>query len=253
MVTDHFIITGAASGIGRAAVGLLSSQGALVTASDLNENLSEIFAGDKSVHAVVGDVTDPQFCTSLAKQAEERGPVTGLFHSAGIMPGGEVADVPAEDIVRVMTVNYGGTVNAVKAVLPSMRRHGRGRIIIMGSLAGYFPTNKFSAYSASKAAVNVFAETLAAEEKRHGIEVLLVAPNAVKTPLLRQAIGGPPGIARIDSGQSRMGMTVDSLIADIDKAMKSGQSVIMPGGRSSYLLRRISPRLAWFIVDKINR
>jgi NAD(P)-dependent dehydrogenase (short-subunit alcohol dehydrogenase family) len=252
MASEHVIVTGAASGIGRAAVRLFRGRGALVTATDVSADVAEVFFGDEAVHPVVGDVTDSAFCVALVDQGEARSPVTGLFHSAGIMPGGDIADVDAADIQRAMTINYGGTVNAVKAVLPVMRRRRRGHIVVMGSLTGYFPTNKFSAYSASKAAVNVFVETLAAEEKRHGIDVLLVAPNAVKTPLLRQAVGGPPGIARIDSGQSRMGMTVDSLIADIDKGMHSGKSVIMPGGRSSYLLRRLSPRLAWFVVGKIN-
>lgn len=253
MSAEHVVVTGAASGIGRAAVRLFRSRGATVTATDLNPDLADVFAGDDGMHLESGDVTDAEFCATLVKQAESRLPVTTLFHSAGIMPGGEIADVNAADIKRVMDINYGGTVNAVKAVLPVMRQRGGGRIVVMGSLTGYFPTNRLSAYSASKAAVNVFTETLAVEEKPHGIKVLLVAPNAVKTPLLRQAVNGPAGIARIDSGHSRMGMTVESVIAEIDKAMQTDKSVIVPGGRSSYLLRRISPGLAWFIVGKVNK
>ena len=250
---EHVIVTGAASGIGRQAVGRLRSQSSRVTAVDLDPGVVDAHAGDPQIPPVVGDVTDPEFCRSMVELAEAVAPVTALFHSAGIMPGGEIASVAAEDILRVMAVNYGGTVTAIKSVLPVMRHRRRGRIVVMGSLTGYFPTNKFAAYSASKAAVNIFAEILAQEERCHGIEVLLVAPNAVRTPLLRQAVGGPAEIARIDSGQSRGGMSTKQVLDEIDQAIESRKAVVLPGGRVPYLLRRLSPRLSWFFVSKINR
>ena len=231
---------------------MLRRRGAQVTASDVSDDVTAQFSDDAEVGALAGDITDFEFCRALVEKAEARSPVIGLIHSAGIMPGGEIADMPGEQILQVMAVNYGGTVNMVKAVLPTMRGRRAGQIIVLGSLTGYFPTDKFSAYSSSKAAVNLFAETLAQEEKRNRIRVLLVAPNAVKTPLLGQAVNGPPGIARIDSGQSRMGMTVDTVMASIEKAIDHDKSVIVPGGRASYLLRRLSPRLAWFVVGKVN-
>jgi NAD(P)-dependent dehydrogenase (short-subunit alcohol dehydrogenase family) len=252
MSNEHYIVTGAASGIGRAAVDMLRGRGAQVTASDISPDVAAQFASNSDVQVLPGDITDADFCRTLVEKAESRSPVTGLFHSAGIMPGGQIAEVTSDEILLVMTINYGGTVNIVKAVLPKMRERRHGQITVLGSLTGYFPTDRFSAYSASKAAVNVFVETLAQEEKRNGIKVLLVAPNAVKTPLLSQAVNGPPGIARIESGQSRLGMTVDDVIAQIEKGLDRGKAVIIPGGRSSYLLRRLSPRLAWYVVSKVN-
>ncbi|MFC9419875.1 SDR family NAD(P)-dependent oxidoreductase, partial [Bacillus mobilis] len=83
----------------------------------------------------------------------------------------------------------------LKAVLPGMRSRGYGQIVLLGSLTGNVPSRGFGAYSSSKAAVNAFVETLAYKEKAHGIQVLLAAPNAVKTPLLTQATGGPKLIA----------------------------------------------------------
>jgi NAD(P)-dependent dehydrogenase (short-subunit alcohol dehydrogenase family) len=253
MSSGHAIITGAASGIGAVAVQRWIRRGGVVTAVDLNPGVTEKYAGADRVHAVVGDTTDTSFVDDLVREANQRRPVTQLFHSAGIMPGGEIADVPADDILKVMHVNYAGTVTMVKAVLPSMRQRQQGQIVILGSVTGYFPTNKFAAYSASKAAVNTFAETLAEEERRHGIHVLLVAPNAVKTPLLSQASKGPAGIAKIAEGKSRMGMTPEDVLDSIEKALTKNKSIVLPGARSVYLLRRLSPRLAWFIIRRINQ
>jgi NAD(P)-dependent dehydrogenase (short-subunit alcohol dehydrogenase family) len=253
MSTEHAIVTGAASGIGAIAVQRLTDRGACVTAVDLNPSVAEKYGDTTKVHAVVGDITDPSFVDQLVREADQRGPVTQLFHSAGIMPGGEIADVPTEDILKVMHVNYAGTVTMVKAVLPLMRQRRTGQIVILGSVTGYFPTNKFAAYSASKAAVNTFAETLAEEERGHGIHVLLVAPNAVKTPLLSQASKGPAGIAKIAEGKSRMGMTPEAVVDSIEKALPANKNTVLPGARSVYLLRRLSPRLAWFIIRRINR
>jgi short-subunit dehydrogenase len=147
-----------------------------------------------------------------------------------------------------MAVKYGGTVNAVKDVLPGMRTRGNGRIVVMGSLTGYVPTNTFAAYFAS-----IAAETPAVEERPHGVDVMLAAPNAAKTPLQRQASAGPPRIARIDNGQSSMGLSVHRVMADVDKALSVNKRVVLPGGRMPCLLRRLSPRLTWFVVSKVNR
>lgn len=253
MSDEHAIVTGAGSGIGKTAVQRLRRRGALVTAVDLDTTLAALYAGDTGVTSMVGDVTDPGFCETVVKGAEERQPVTQLFHSAGIMPGGELGDVDGESILRVMNVNYGGTVNMVKATLPAMRRRQRGQVVILGSATGYFPSNKLGAYSASKSAVNTFGEVLAVEEKKNGIHVLLVAPNAVKTPLLRQAIAGPATIAKVADGKVPMGLTTDKVLDSIERGLGRKRSVVLPGARAVYLLRRISPRLTWYIVGRINK
>lgn len=241
MTAEHAIVTGAASGIGREAVRRLIIRGALVTAADRDEKLAEVYVNEPRVEVVSGDVTDPAFADELVAKAEARGPVTQLFHSAGIMPGGLINDVAADDIVKVMEVNYAGTVRMVKAALPAMRNRGSGTIIIMGSVTGYVPTPKFSAYCASKAAVNSFAEILAAEEKPHGIDVLLVAPNAVKTPLLKQAVDGPKAIRQVDAGKLPMGLTAPDVLNAIEKALAKKKRSVLPGARAVYAARRLAP------------
>jgi short-subunit dehydrogenase len=243
MTMEHAIVTGAASGIGREAVRRWVVRGAQVTAADRDEDkLAQLYADEPRVQTVAGDVTDPAFADAVVAKAEALGPVTQLFHSAGIMPGGEIADVDAEGILRVMEVNYFGTVRIVKAVLPVMRSRREGTIVVMGSVTGYVPTPKFSAYCASKAAVNSFTEILAAEEKPNGIRVLLVAPNAVKTPLLKQAVGGPSAIAKVDAGKlPMMGLTPADVLDAVENALHKSQRVVLPGARAFYALRRLSP------------
>ncbi|GAA2868114.1 SDR family NAD(P)-dependent oxidoreductase [Streptosporangium fragile] len=248
------MVTGAASGIGELAVRRMRSRGIKVVAGDVSSDITRRYAGDDGVIGLRADVTDPDSVDALVKQAEHMwGPVDRLFHSAGIMPAGAVADVDTDHILKVMEVNYAGTVHAIKAVLPSMVERDFGQIIALGSLTGYVPSLKFSAYSASKAAVNTFVETLAHEHRGSGVQVLLVAPTAVLTPLLKQAEGGSKHLARAAArGKSRLAITPDRVLDDIDRALKRGDHVVIPGGRAVYGARRLAPGVLWRALERFG-
>lgn len=243
------VVTGAASGIGELEVTRLRAAGVRVVGGDRNPAVASMLSADQGFIGVAGDVTDATYVQSLVDLAEARfGSVDLLFHSAGIMPAGRIADLSSDSILGVMSVNYAGTVHAIKAVLPGMQQRRRGRIIVLGSLTGYVPTAGFAGYSASKSAVNTLVETLAHEEAPNGVQVLLVAPNAVKTPLLRQATGGPKAIAALaHKEKSPLMITPEKVLDDIDRALYRGKSVVVPGGVAPYLLRRISPRATWVL------
>jgi short-subunit dehydrogenase len=249
------IVTGAASGIGALAVARMRLRGVKVVAADRNPAIHQQHHDDEGVVTVAGDVTSADFCQQLVHQAENtyRG-VDRLLHCAGIMPGGAIADTPTEDILRVMAVNYAGTVTMTKAVLPAMRARATGQIIVLGSLTGYVPSQRLAAYSASKAAVNSYVEALAHEERPHGIHVLLVAPSAVKTPLLAQATGGPRMIERLNrTASAPLMITPEKVLDDIDRALATHRSVTLPGGRLIHTLRRLSPTLMWTLADRLDR
>lgn len=241
------IVTGAAGGIGANHVLRLRKQGTSVVAVDLNPNTAELYADDPGIFPVGADMSDEGAAADVAAKAESRfGPVDQLFHAVGIMPGGTISDTSSSDILRVMTVNYASAVNMIKAVLPSMQAHGSGQIIVLGSITGYVPSIGFSAYSASKAALNALVETLAYEERDHGIQVLLVAPNAVKTSLLNQAAGAPGIVAKWADGSSKLMLSsTDDVLDDIERGLKRGKVVVTPGGRPLYHLRRFFPRAVW--------
>lgn len=241
------LVTGAASGIGAAQVSRLRARGVRVVAADLNPQIEAVYAADGDVITVAADLSREHAAAEVVESAErELGSIDYLFHSVGIMPGGTIADTSAAQTLRVMDVNYGSMVRVVEAVLPGMRARRRGHMVIMGSLTGYVPTKGFAAYSASKAATNFFVETLAREERSAGIQVLLVAPGAVKTPLLAQAADGPPAIARLADKKSSLMMTsTDAVLDSVEKGLAEERSVVTPGGVAPALVRRLSPRLMW--------
>ncbi|MGW8815918.1 SDR family NAD(P)-dependent oxidoreductase [Gordonia terrae] len=248
------IVTGAASGIGARAVERLRDRAVRVVAADVQRDLESKYAGDTGVRTVVGDITADGFAESVVELAQrEFGEVDRLVHCAGIMPGGQVADVAVEKFELVMRVNYVGTVRMTKAVLPSMRARRSGEIVVLGSLTGYVPTAGFSAYSASKAAVDSYTETLSHEERAHGIHVLLAAPNAVKTPLLAQATGGPSMVAKLnEKDSSPLMVTPDDVLDAIDKGLAKKKTVVIPGGRAMYAVRRLSPNLTWALAARFG-
>lgn len=196
---------------------------------------------------IVADMSDEGAAADVIAQTESHfGPVDQLFHAVGIMPGGTISDTSTSAILRVMTINYAGAVNMIKAVLPTMRAYAGGQIVVLGSITGYVPSIGISAYSASKAAVNALVETLAYEERDHGIQVLLAAPNAVKTSLLNQATGARGIVAKWADGSSKLMLSsTDDVLDDIECGLKRGKVVITPGGRPLYHLRRFFQRAVW--------
>ena len=248
------MITGGASGMGRAMALRLAKQGTKVAIVDLNEvALRETAAQSPNISAYRCDVTNEQQVEeTVARIENEIGPIDRLAHAAGIMPGDTIVNMPAQTINRVMEINYFGTVFITKAVLPRLLKRGSGDIVIFGSITGYAFTQRFSAYCASKAAVNAFTEVMIHEHKNSGLRILLVCPPAVDTPLIAQAIDNGPQAVR-DAAKNKSMVTPDYIIDAIEVGLEKGREVILPGQANvGYLLRRISPKLLWKLSDKME-
>ena len=179
------VITGAASGQGRAAVRRLQRAGAAVAALDLDtERLATL--GDDILTLAV-DTSDPDRVAEAFDEIESSlGPAYILASAAAVWAGwNSIVDMDYEDVERVFRINTFGTLYCVKNAATQMVREGRGgRIIMWSSIAAARGQTGDIPYTGSKAALEGMARPLAAELARHEITVNVIAPGAIDTPML---------------------------------------------------------------------
>jgi 2-hydroxycyclohexanecarboxyl-CoA dehydrogenase len=186
------IVTGAASGIGRATAMRLAAEGAAVVIADVNEQgagdvAKSISEGGGRALAVPVDVTDAPGVRAMTERAiASFGKVDILVSNAGWDRAGPFADTDEQLWDRVIAINYRGHLATCHAALPHMRERGAGRIITVASDAGRVGSSGEVVYSGAKGAVIAFTKGLAREVARYGINVNCVAPGLVDTPLLAE-------------------------------------------------------------------
>ena len=170
------IVTGASSGIGRATAHRLAVKGCRVF------DLSRTEKPQDTVTHIHCDVTDEESVMNAVKSVvSDCGCVDILVCCAGMGISGAVEFTEPADSFRQMDVNLFGADRAVRAVLPFMRERGRGRIVLISSVAAITPIPFQTWYSASKAAINSYAMALANEVRPYGIKVAVVMPGDIRT------------------------------------------------------------------------
>jgi NAD(P)-dependent dehydrogenase (short-subunit alcohol dehydrogenase family) len=182
------LITGGATGIGRAAAIAFSREGAKVIVADVNE-----VEGKKTVQAIErealflpADVSSPTDVARLVKEVEKRyGGLDVLLCCAGILlsPGVMIDELADATWEKVIDVNLRGTFLCAKYAFPLMKRKGRGVIILIASGAGVKGPSSSLAYGASKGGVQGLAFTLQRQLEPLGIRVNVVCPGGIATPL----------------------------------------------------------------------
>jgi NAD(P)-dependent dehydrogenase (short-subunit alcohol dehydrogenase family) len=206
------LVTGAASGIGRALSAALAARGGTVVLADVDEVGAKATAdaiaatGARAVAAAL-DVRDAEAFSALVDQIEgEQGPVELLFNNAGIGVGGPVRDMTVAHWDRTIDVNLRGVANGVMACYPRMCDRGRGHIVNTASLAGLIPAPLLTPYAATKHAVVGLSTSLRAEAAGHGVRVSVVCPGVIDTPLLDK--GNPkdlPPTVELPNGRKLLG------------------------------------------------
>jgi len=194
------VVTGAASGIGRATASRIAREGGRVIAVDISaDRLQELAASlpDASIEPVAGDVTKQEDVDRVVAVAGSR--IDGLANVAGVMddfsPAHETSDALWD---RVLAINVTGPFKLMRAVLPAMIEAGRGAIVNVSSEAGLRGNAAGNAYTTSKHAVNGLTRSAAFMYAAQGIRVNAVAPGGVAT-----GIALPPNIS--ESGSGRLG------------------------------------------------
>jgi 2-hydroxycyclohexanecarboxyl-CoA dehydrogenase len=192
-LTDHVVVvTGGASGIGRAITELFASEGCKVALWDVSPKVSDVARELSALHktSALGCVVDvtrrATIEAALAATEKELGPIEHLAHAAAIGSGKfgfPFTNLAPADWPRVFEVNVMGMVNLAHVVAPHLVERKRGTLVFLASVAGQIGSQTDPPYSASKAANINFAQCLAKDLAPHGIRVNTVCPGMVKTPL----------------------------------------------------------------------
>jgi NAD(P)-dependent dehydrogenase (short-subunit alcohol dehydrogenase family) len=184
------LITGAGSGIGRAAALLFAEAGAAVAVLDLREDAAkevadEILAAGGQAIAVAANVTSASEVTDAVERvAIELGRLDVVYNNAGCDSKGSVADATEADWDRAMDVNGKGTFLVSRAAVPHLIAAGGGAIVNQGSVAGMVAVPNFASYCAAKGAVIALTRSMAIDLAKHGIRVNVICPGTVFTPLM---------------------------------------------------------------------
>jgi len=209
------MITGASSGIGRGLAVELARQGAKIglvarRAEVVAEVVREIESVGSQALALPADVQDAASLLAAAeKLRDEFGPVDVLIANAGIGPTRDAATIDAQEIAGVIQVNVIGASNSAAAVIPQMVERGSGQLVIISSLAAYRGLPKSAAYCASKAAVSAFFESLRLDLAPRGIDVTIIHPGFIKTPLTAGREAQMPFLMELDDAVKKMARAIE--------------------------------------------
>jgi short-subunit dehydrogenase len=260
------VVTGAASGIGRAlAVRLASEKIAGIAISDVNEQglneTAEMVSklGVKCSGHIV-DVSNREHMRAFVYDVvEKHGYVTHLINNAGVALIGNVEDVSLEDIEWLMNINFWGTVFGVKFFLPVLREQEQAHIVNVSSIFGIIAPPGNAAYCASKFAVRGFTEALRHELGGSNVAVSCVHPGGIKTNIGEAARTGE-GSSEAEKKKAAQFLakasrtTADEAAETIIKGIKSRNPKILIGADARLIdkIQRLFPRKYFAVMDKMS-
>jgi NAD(P)-dependent dehydrogenase (short-subunit alcohol dehydrogenase family) len=259
------LITGAASGIGRALAIALAPKMTVFVADRqralAEQVVSQIRTGSGSAYAVDLDVRNrAQFGQVVDSIVEASGRLDYLFNNAGIGVLGQTDYFTDQDWSDVLSVNLSGVCHGIAAAYPHMVRQRRGHIVNTASLAGLIPAPLIASYTASKFAIVGLSRALRIEAARHDVRVSVICPFIVDTPLLT---GGRYGhinadvqsVTRARPLLHALAVTPERLAAGVLPQVARNRAVIVyPGwARLAWHLERLSPWIAERVTSRLMR
>jgi NAD(P)-dependent dehydrogenase (short-subunit alcohol dehydrogenase family) len=266
------LITGASTGIGRATALRLAGNGWTVLAGVRNSEAAEQLTHEApagSLTALTLDVTDAAQIAAAAAQLPASG-LDALVNNAGIGIGGPLELISPEDLRRQFEVNVFAQVAVTQAMLPALRR-SRGRIVFISSIGGRVAMAFTAPYAASKHAIEAFGDALRVELRSSGVQVALIEPGSVATPIwdksrveadrisippeLHEQYGKvPAAMDKVMQDTGSRGVPAEQVAATIERALTSSRMrsryVIGRDARAMLIARRLLPD---HVFDRIAR
>ena len=253
-------ITGASSGIGRAvAIELSLKRCHLILSSRNQEDLQKVALicekNGSSTSVMPFDLGDPKAIESTTKIVLEREKqIHGLYHFGGISQRSYAHETSIDVDRKIFEVNFFGTIELTKNLLPSMILNGGGQIGVTSSIVGKFGFPYRSSYSASKQALHGFFESLRAENVSNNVLVSMIIPGRVKTNISVNALDKHGKIHnKMDEGQDK-GLSVEKTARIIVKQLEKEKKEILVGGSELIMvhIRRFFPRLYYYLSTKVE-
>jgi|SRR5581483_3862399 len=261
------IVTGAASGIGKAIAEALAARGSHVVLADIDADDAEAVAGairERGGRASARrlDVTRfPDVEALVGETVRQHGRVDYVFNNAGMVVGGATEDYTTAAWERILGVNLHGVIHGVQAAYPVMLRQGFGHIVNTASMAGLTISPGMIGYTTTKHAVVALSRALRAEAAMHGVRTSVLCPGVIRTPLLR---GGKHGMFVGPVPAERQRQIAADFFSQLrpmpppvfaakvlDQVARNREIIIVPAWwRIFWWIERATPALASFIARK---
>lgn len=258
------LITGGSSGIGFGiAKGIVQSGGNVAILarhqSQLDES-SRILGTSKiepsqKIIPLQADITKENELNSILDEFKASyGTPDIVVNSAGVAHPGSFVQLKTEIFHWMMDVNYFGTVNVLKNLVPDMQKRRSGTIVNISSIAGFIGVYGYSAYGASKFAVSGFSDVIRSELKPYGINVSIVFPPDTQTPQLEYESQYKPFITKEIGGSAKL-MTADEVAEQVLKDVAKGKYIILPGseGKMLYFVQNFLGKKFYPVMDILVR
>ena len=255
------LITGGSSGIGYALANqLVEAGGSVILLARSQEKLdeaktslsSQLSQPDQLIHAIPADVTDVE---SLSMAIEDMAKTIGIpdfiFNCAGVALPGYIEQLKLEVFKWTMDIDYHGTVNVIKLLLPHLLQRGSGHIINFSSMAGVIGTFGYSAYSGAKFAVRGFSDVIRSELTPKNIRVSIVYPPDTDTPQLAFENQFKPYETRELAGSDKP-ISAATVASETLKSVSRGKYAIVPGAEAK-LLYFLGTRLGNWVYPVMDR